>query len=106
MGNLDKFRTQILECMDNYQKDYYKECSYVSILYSTSSNPILVLFGKSISEIVNYEINDTYAYRTTLHYYRSFTINYPLGTDKETIIRMLLERLEIAFNKLYLQRAR
>lgn len=104
MENLDRYRTQILECMNNYQKDYYKECSYASILYSTSSNPILVLFGKSISEIVDYEINDTYAFRTTLHYYRSFTINYPLGTDKETIIKMLLERLKIAFNKLHMER--
>lgn len=104
MENLDRYRTQILECMNNYQKDYYKECSYASILYSTSSNPILVLFGKSISEIVDYEINDTYAFRTTLHYYRSFTINYPLGTDKETIIKMLLERLNIAFNKLHMER--
>lgn len=106
MVNINGYRNSILECMNNYQKDYYKECSYTSILYSTSSNPILVLFGKSISEIVDYEINDTYAYRTTLHYYRSFTINYPLGTDKETIIKMLLERLETAFNKPHLQGAK
>ena len=92
--------------MEGYQKDYYKECTYASILYSTSSNPILVLFGKTPSEIVDYEMNDTYAYRTTLHYYRSFTINYSLGTDKEQIIKMLLDRLELAFTKLHLERTK
>lgn len=100
MGNIDRYRNEILKCMNEYQKDYYKECTYASILYSTSSNPILVLFGKTISEITDYEINDTYAYRTTLHYYRSFTINYSLSTNKEQIIKMLLDRLELAFIKL------
>ena len=103
MVNINGYRNSILECMNNYQKDYYKECTYVSVLYSTSSNPILVLFGKTPSEIVNYEMNDTYAYRTTLHYYRSFTINYSLGTDKEQIIKMLLDRLELAFTKIHLK---
>lgn len=106
MVNINGYRNSILECMNNYQKDYYKECTYVSVLYSTSSNPILVLFGKTPSEIVNYEMNDTYAYRTTLHYYRSFTINYSLGTDKEQIIKMLLDRLELAFTKLHLERTK
>lgn len=87
-------RNDILRCMDVYQKDYYKECTYVSVLYSTSSNPILTLFGKSFSEIIDYEIHDTYAYRTTLHYYHSFTLEYPYGIEKERLIEMLLDRLD------------
>lgn len=99
MGHRDIYRNDILRCMDIYQKDYYKECTFVSVLYSKFFNPILTLFGKNVSEITDYEIHDTYAYRTTLHYYHSFTLEYPYGIEKERLIEMLLDRLDEAWAK-------
>jgi hypothetical protein len=86
--------------MDGYQKDYYKECTLVDVLYSKSSNPILVIFGKTVEEITGYEMNDTYAYRTLLHYWHSFLIEYPKGSSRETIEKLILNKLEEKFERL------
>ena len=59
---MDKYLSNIAECMDGYQKDYYKECTLVDVRYSKPSNPILVIFGKSIDEICDYEQNKNSAY--------------------------------------------
>ena len=92
--------------MDGYQKDYYKECTLVDVLYSSSSNPILVIFGKTVEEITGYEINDTYAYRTLLHYWHSFLIEYPKGSSREAIEKLILNKLEEKFEKLRNQQHR
>ena len=67
----------ISECMDGFQKDYWKECTLVDVLYSNPSSPILIVFGKTREEIWGYERDDTDAYRTMLHYWHSFMIEYP-----------------------------
>ena len=97
MGN---YKSDISKCMDGYQKDYYKECTLVDVLYSKSSNPILVIFGKTVEEITGYEINDTYAYRTLLHYWHSFLIEYPKGSSRETIEKLIINKLEEKFERL------
>ena len=97
MGN---YKSDISKCMDGYQKDYYKECTLVDVLYSKSSNPILVIFGKTVEEITGYEMNDTYAYRTLLHYWHSFLIEYPKGSSRETIEKLILNKLEEKFERL------
>lgn len=94
---MNKYKSFISECMDGYQKDYYKECTLVDVLYSKSSNPILVIFGKTVEEITGYETNDTYAYRTLLHYWHSFLIEYPKGASRETIEKLILNKLEEKF---------
>ena len=95
---MDRYLLNISECMDGFQKDYWKECTLVDVLYSKPSNPILIIFGKSVDEICNYETNDTYAYRTLLHYWHSFLIEYPKGSSRETIEKLILDRLEEKFD--------
>ena len=97
---MERYLNDIAKCMDGYQKDYYKECTLVDVLYSKSSNPILVIFGKTVEEITGYEINDTYAYRTLLHYWHSFLIEYPKGSSRETIEKLILNKLEEKFERL------
>lgn len=97
---MNDYLDDIAQCMDGYQKDYYKECTLVDVLYSKSSNPILVIFGKTVEEITGYEINDTYAYRTLLHYWHSFLIEYPKGSSRETIEKLILNKLEEKFERL------
>lgn len=48
---MDSFLSYISESMDGFQKDYWKECTLVDVLYSKPSNPILVIFGKTVDEI-------------------------------------------------------
>lgn len=95
---IEKYCEYIVQCMDDYQKNYYKECTLVDVLYSTPSNPILVIFGKTVEEIWGYERDDTYAYRTMLHYWHSFMIEYPKGSSRETIEKLILEKLEEKFD--------
>jgi hypothetical protein len=95
---MDKYKSDISKCMDGFQKDYWKECTLVDVLYSKPSNPILIIFGKSVDEICNYETNDTYAYRTLLRYWHSFLIEYPKGSSRETIEKLILDRLEEKFD--------
>ena len=76
---MNGYLNDIAKCIDGYQKDYYKECTLVDVLYSKPFNPILIIFGKTVDEICDYERNDTYAYRTLLHYWHSFLIEYPKG---------------------------
>lgn len=97
---MERYLNDIAKCMDGYQKDYYKECTLVDVLYSKSSNPILVIFGKTVEEITGYEINDTYAYRTLLHYWHSFLIEYPKGSSRETIEKLIINKLEEKFERL------
>ena len=97
---MNDYLDDIAQCMDGYQKDYYKECTLVDVLYSKSSNPILVIFGKTVEEITGYEINDTYAYRTLLHYWHSFLIEYPKGSSRETIEKLIINKLEEKFERL------
>ena len=84
--------------MDGFQKDYYKECTLVDVLYSKSSNPILIIFGKTKEEIWGYERDDTYAYRTMLHYWHSFMIEYPKNLSKKKIKNLILDKLEKKFD--------
>ena len=88
----------ISECMDGFQKDYWKECTLVDVLYSNPSSPILIILGKTREEIWGYERDDTYAYRTMLHYWHSFMIEYPKGSSRETIEKLILEKLEEKFD--------
>ena len=90
---MDKYVKEIAQCMDGYQKDYYKECTLVDVLYSKPSNPILVIFGKTVDEICGYEQNDTYAYRTMLHSWHSSLIKYPKGSSRETIEKLIFDKL-------------
>ena len=50
---MDRYLRNISESMDGFQKDYWKECTLVDVLYSKPSNPILVIFGKTVEEITN-----------------------------------------------------
>lgn len=95
---MERYLRNISESMDGFQKDYWKECTFVDVLYSRPSNPILIIFGKTIQEICDYEENDTYAYRTMLHYWNSFMIEYPKGSSRETIEKLILEKLEEKFD--------
>lgn len=90
---MNGYLNDIAKCIDGYQKDYYKECTLVDVLYSKPSNPILVIFGKTVDEICGYEQNDTYAYRTMLHYWHSSLIKYPKGSSRETIEKLILDKL-------------
>ena len=103
---MDRYLLNISECMDGFQKDYWKECTLVDVLYSKPSNPILIIFGKSVDEICNYETNDTYAYRTLLHYWHSFLIEYPKGSSRETIENLILDKLEEKFDAIRLKQHR
>lgn len=95
---MDSFLSYISESMDGFQKDYWKECTLVDVLYSKPSNPILVIFGKTVDEICDYEKNDIYAYRTLLHYWHSFLIEYPKGSSRETIEKLILDKLKEKFD--------
>lgn len=90
---MNGYLNDIAKCIDGYQKDYYKECTLVDVLYSKPFNPILIIFGKTVDEICDYERNDTYAYRTLLHYWHSFLIEYPKGSSRETIEKLILDKL-------------
>ena len=80
----------ILDCMDGYQKDYYKQCTLVDILLSDSWNQKkMIIFGKTREELNHHELNDTYAYRTMLHYPYIVQVSYPYGASKEEIITTL-----------------
>ena len=103
---MNGYMRNISECMDGFQKDYWKECTLVDVLYSKPSNPILVIFGKTVDEICDYEINDTYAYRTLLHYWHSFLIEYPKGSSRETIEKLILDKLEEKFEAIRLKQHR
>ena len=95
---IEKYCEYIAQCMDDYQKDYYKECTLVDVLYSTPSNPILVIFGKTVEEIWDYERNDTYAYRTMLHYWHSSLIQYPKGSTRKDIEHLIVQRINKILN--------
>ena len=56
---MEGYLNDIAKCIDGYQKDYYKECTLVDVLYSKPSNPILIIFGKTKEEIWGYERDDT-----------------------------------------------
>ena len=92
--------------MDGFQKDYWKECTLVNVLYSKPSNPVLIIFGKTIEEITSYETNDTYAYRTLLHYWHSFLAEYLKGSSRETIEKLIINKLEEKFERLRTQQHR
>ena len=103
---MDRYLLNISECMDGFQKDYWKECTLVDVLYSKPSNPILVIFGKTVDEICDYEKNDIYAYRTLLHYWHSFLIEYPKGSSREAIEKLILYKLEEKFDAIRLKQHR
>ena len=103
---MDRYLRNISESMDGFQKDYWKECTLVDVLYSKPSNPILVIFGKTIEEITGYETNDTYAYRTLLHYWHSFLIEYPKGSSREAIEKLILYKLKEKFDAIRLKQHR
>jgi hypothetical protein len=103
---MNGYLNDIAKCIDGYQKDYYKECTLVDVLYSKPFNPILIIFGKTVDEICDYERNDTYAYRTLLHYWHSFLIEYPKGSSRETIEKLILNKLEERFETISQQQHR
>ena len=103
---MEGYLNDIAKCIDGYQKDYYKECTLGDILYSKPSNPILIIFGKTVDEICCYERNDTYAYRTLLHYWHSFLIEYPKGSSRETIEKLIMDKLEEKFDAIRLKQHR
>lgn len=89
----------ILDCMDGYQKDYYKQCTLVDILLSDSWNQKkMIIFGKTREELNHYELNDTYAYRTMLHYPYIVQVSYQYGASKEEIIALLQRAIDAACN--------
>ena len=95
----NKYLKSILNCFDNYQKDYYKECSLIDILLSDSWNhSILIICGKTKEELDYYELNDIYAYRTTLHYPYCITVKYKLGTTREELIVLLQNAIDAAID--------
>ena len=95
----ERFISAISKCMYGYQKDYYKECTLVDVLFSKPPNPILVIFGKTVEEIWDYERNDTYAYRTMLHYWHSSLIHYPKGSSRRDIEQLIIQRISKIFTK-------
>ena len=103
---MNGYLNDIAKCIDGYQKDYYKECTLVDVLYSKPFNPILIIFGKTVDEICDYERNDTYAYRTLLHYWHSFLIEYPKGSSREAIEKLILDKLEEKFDIIRLKQHR
>ena len=85
----------ILRSMDLIKKDYYAECTMLDVWYNINNNrDILVAFGKSVSEMSEYEINDRYAYRTTLHYLPRLYITYEKGISKANLIRKIIDKVE------------
>lgn len=84
----------ILRSMDLIKKDYYAECTMLDVWYNINQRDILVVFGKSVSEMTEYEINDRYAYRTTLHYSPRLCIKYEKGISKANLIRKIIDKVE------------
>ena len=95
----NRYLNTILDCMDGYQKDYYKQCTLVDILLSDSWNQKkMIIFGKNREELNHYELNDTYAYRTMLHYPYIVQVSYPSGASKEEIIALLQRAIDTTCN--------
>ena len=93
----NRYLQQILDSMDGYHKDYYKECTLVDVLLSDSWNhSILVIFGKTKEELNEYEFKDKFAYRTVLHHPYIVQIEYPSGSSKEEIISRIQRTIDLA----------
>ena len=92
----NRYLKNILDCMDGYQKDYYKECTIVNILLSYGRNhSILIIFGKTINDFI---WDDKFAYRTILRYPYVVKVQYPLGASKEYIITKLQRAIDSAID--------
>ena len=93
----NRYLNAIHNCMDGYQKDYYKECTIVNILLSYGRNhSILIIFGKTDDEINDFIWDDKFAYRTILRYPYVVKVQYPLGASKEYIITKLQRAIDSA----------
>lgn len=84
----------ILKSMDDTQKDYYKQCSWVSVRYSEETHSLLVIFAKDQFELNEFSFNDTFAYRTVLQFTKSFRFSYSPNTIRQNIIRKIIDRIE------------
>lgn len=95
----NRYLKAIHDCMDGYQKDYYKECTIANILLSYGQNhSILIIFGKTDNEIDDYIWSDRFVYRTILRYPYVVKVKYPLGASKEYIINKLQRAIDSAID--------
>ena len=58
----------------------------------------MIIFGKTREELNHHELNDTYAYRTMLHYPYIVQVSSPYGASKEEIITLLQRAINAACN--------
>lgn len=91
---LSKYSIWIESSIDQYQKDYYKECTYMVIWYPRRwGNRIQIIFFKDIADY-NYILeNKSFAWRVEVHYWNYKVYHYPTNPTREWIIKFIIHAI-------------
>lgn len=98
---LSAYSIWITSCIDNEQKDYYKECTNFEIWYDKRNrgNRIQIIFFKNYMDYLYIREHSSFAWRVDIHYESCKLFHCPLACTREEIITILVDSIMGIYNK-------